>query len=104
MTFFLSFFDKKLSKKGAGKLGRKDRGASNLGKSIIRAQFPTAQPTQATTQIETERGKGKLRSVTQCDDLEEFMSQAVLAGTESEFDTAARAALVRRRESVALGR
>ena len=68
--------------KGAGKLGRKDRGASNLGKSIIRAQFPTAQPTQATTQIETERGKGKLRSVTQCDDLEEFMSQAVLAGTD----------------------
>ena len=68
--------------KKAGKLGKVDRGGANLGKSIIRAQFPTAQPTQQSGPLETERGKGKLRSITQCDDLEELMSTAVLAGTD----------------------
>jgi hypothetical protein len=34
------------------------------------------------TTMETERGKGKLRSVTECDDLEDFMAQATLANTD----------------------
>ena len=66
--------------KRAGKLGKVDRGGSNLGRSIIRHQFPA--PTEAKGDLETDRGKGKLRSVTQCDDLEELMGQAVLAGTD----------------------
>ena len=64
--------------KRAGKLGKVDRGGANLGRSIIRQQFPTAQPTAQPGALETERGKGKLRSVTQCDDLEEFMSLAAV--------------------------
>ncbi len=56
---------------------------SNLGRAIIRQQFPAAASAAAAEEaLETERGKHKLRSVTQCDDLEELMSRAVLAGTD----------------------
>ena len=63
---------------GGGKKGKKDgggRAGSNLGRSIIKHQFPSAKVETNATAIETERGKHKLRSVTQCDDLEELMSQ-----------------------------
>ena len=70
-------------KKG-GKKGRSDKAGANLGRAIIKQQFPSAQPIgpPPSNAIETERGKHKLRSVTQCDDLEELMSHAVLAGTD----------------------
>ena len=56
---------------------------SNLGRAIIRQQFPAAASAAAAEEaLETERGKHKLRSVTQCDDLEELMSRAVLASTD----------------------
>ena len=54
-----------------------------MGRSIIRQQFaPLASAEDQGQLLETERGKHKLRSVTQCDDLEELMSNAVLAGTD----------------------
>jgi len=59
------------------------KAGSNLGRSIIKQQFPShAGEATARDLLETERGKHKLRSVTQCDDLEELMSQAALAGTD----------------------
>ena len=68
--------------KSGGRKGRKDKTGSNLGRSIIRQQFPSAISLESGPVLETERGKHKLRSVTQCDDLEELMSNAVLAGTD----------------------
>jgi large subunit GTPase 1 len=61
------------------KSGGKAKKGANLGRSIMRQQF-REQP--AVAELETERGKGKLRSVTQCDDLEEFMTNATLEGTD----------------------
>ena len=68
--------------KRAGKLGKVQSGGASLGRAIVRQQFPTAQPTAKPGALETEIGKQKLRSITQCDDLEELMSHAVLAGTD----------------------
>ena len=63
--------------------GKQKKGGANLGRSIIRQQFaPLASAEDQGQLLETERGKHKLRSVTQCDDLEELMSNAVLAGTD----------------------
>ena len=56
----------------------KDKGGSNLGRAIIRQQFPTAARGGIEPEMETERGKHKLRSVTQCDDLEEMMTHVRL--------------------------
>ena len=61
--------------------GLEGRSGSNLGSSLIRQQFSTKIVSEKAI-VETERGKSKLRSVTQCDDLEELMSNAVLAGTD----------------------
>ena len=61
------------------KSGGKAKKGANLGRSIMRQQF-REQP--AAAELETERGKGRLRSVTQCDDLEEFMSNATLEGKD----------------------
>ena len=69
----------------AGKKKASERQGANLGKMLIRHQFPSINPGLLANEdeaIETERGKHKLRSVTQCDDLEELMSQAALAGTD----------------------
>ena len=63
------------------KKGAKGKGALNLGRAIARQQFGASTGT-AHAELETERGKHKLRSVTHCDDLEELMSNAVLAGTD----------------------
>lgn len=68
--------------KKAGKKGRKDKAGSNLGRSIIRSQFPSTTTIQGDGVLETERGKNKLRSVTHCNDLEELMTNATLAGTD----------------------
>jgi len=68
--------------KSSGRKGRKDKSGSNLGRAIIRQQFPSSISIESGPVLETERGKHKLRSVTQCDDLEELMSNAVLAGTD----------------------
>ena len=62
-------------------VGPEGRSGSNLGSSLIRQQFSTKIVSEKAI-AETERGKSKLRSVTQCDDLEELMSNAVLAGTD----------------------
>ena len=62
------------------KKGGKAKRGANLGRSIMRQQF--RMPTQEQAQLEYDRGKHKLRSLTQCDDLEELMSNAVLAGTD----------------------
>lgn len=65
-----------------GRKGQRKAGA-NLGRAIIRQQFPSVITVESAAQVlETERGKHKLRSVTQTDDLEELMSNAVLAGTD----------------------
>jgi len=61
------------------KQGGKAKKGANLGRSIMRSQNREA-PEKAV--LETERGKGKLRSVTQCDDLEEMMSNATLEGKD----------------------
>jgi len=68
----------------SGKKKASDKYGSNLGRTIIRQQFPTINPgLRADVEVlETERGKHQLRSVTHCDDLEDLMSQAVLAGTD----------------------
>ena len=73
----------KTKKAGAKKKmsGLEGRSGSNLGSSLIRQQFSTKIVSEKAI-VETERGKSKLRSVTQCDDLEELMSNAVLAGTD----------------------
>ena len=73
--------------------GKSGRGLSNkksqgLGRAIIRQQFG-AKPDVA--EMETERGKHRLRSVTQTNDLEELMSNAMLANTDF---TATRGAVV----------
>ena len=68
-------------KKG-GKRGKKNKAGSNLGRAIIRHQFPGATTVEGDGVLETERGKYKLRSVTHCDDLEELMTNATLAGTD----------------------
>ena len=86
LHFFLSFLQTRSHKsKGAGakakKRGAEGKQGSNLGRSIIRQQFSTKIVSEKAI-VETERGKSKLRSVTQCDDLEELMSNAVLAGTD----------------------
>ena len=68
-----------------GQKGKPKKNAStNLGRSIIRQQFAAAGTLSAEDAqlLETERGKHKLRSVTQCDDLEELMSSAILSGTD----------------------
>ena len=68
-----------------GQKGKPKKGASmNLGRCIIRQQFAAASTLSAEDAqlLETERGKHKLRSVTQCDDLEELMSSAMLSGTD----------------------
>ena len=62
--------------------GKHKKGGGNLGRSIIRQQFAPTLTADDAQLLETERGKHKLRSVTQCDDLEELMSNAVLAGTD----------------------
>ena len=69
-------------KKKAGKKGRIDRGGANLGRAMIKTQFPSAAMSTSQAVLETERGKHKLRSVTQCDDLEDLMANAMLAGTD----------------------
>ena len=56
------------------KKGVKAKGGTNLGRAIARQQFGVASH-GAQAELETERGKHKLRSVTQCDDLEELMSE-----------------------------
>ena len=68
--------------KKAGKKGRIDRGGANLGRAMIKTQFPSAAMSTSQAVLETERGKHKLRSVTQCDDLEDLMANAMLAGTD----------------------
>ena len=68
-----------------GQKGKPKKNAStNLGRCIIRQQFAAAGTLSAEDAqlLETERGKHKLRSVTQCDDLEELMSSAILSGTD----------------------
>ena len=68
-----------------GQKGKPKKGASmKLGRCIIRQQFAAASTLSAEDAqlLETERGKHKLRSVTQCDDLEELMSSAMLSGTD----------------------
>ena len=67
-------------KRAGPKKAKAERSGANLGRSLVRHQFPTV--VVAPSALETERGKHKLRSVTQCDDLEELMSQAHLAGTD----------------------
>jgi len=63
------------------KKAAKGKGALNLGRAIARQQFGASAGT-AHAELETERGKHKLRSVTQCDDLEELMSEATLMGKD----------------------
>ena len=55
-----------MSQKKGGKKGRSDRSGSNLGRSIIKQQFPSIVQGGGSSQadLETERGKHKLRSVT----------------------------------------
>ena len=69
-------------KKGGG--GKSNRGGHNLGRALVKQQFNQARVGEygGETVLETERGKHKLRSVTQCDDLEELMSSAMLSGTD----------------------
>ena len=64
------------------KKSKSDVQGSNLGRSIIRQQFAPTMSADDRQLLETERGKHQLRSVTQCDDLEELMSNAMLAGTD----------------------
>ena len=69
-------------KKGGG--GKSNRGGHNLGRALVKQQFNQARVGEygGETVLETERGKHKLRSVTDCGDLEELMSTAALAGTD----------------------
>lgn len=66
---------------------KKTPGGSQLGKALTNQQRATqrAHVLVAREQdgtLETERGKGKMRSVTDCDDLEDFMARASLANTD----------------------
>ena len=53
---------------------------ANQQKAVHRVHQLIARPDEVA--METERGKGKLRSVTDCDDLEDFMARAALANTD----------------------
>ena len=62
--------------------GKNKKAGSNLGRSIIRQQFAPTMSADDRQLLETERGKHQLRSGTQCDDMAERMSNAMLAGTD----------------------
>lgn len=69
------------SRTNPGKSGKELKGkkSAGLGRAIMRQQFGV-KPDAA--EMETERGKHRLRSVTQTNDLEELMSNAMLANTD----------------------
>ncbi len=62
------------------KRGGKAKRGANLGRAIMRQNFHSTTATAA--QIETDRGKHALRSITHTNDLEELMAHAVLANTD----------------------
>mmetsp|Transcript_6840 Transcript_6840/g.18505 ORF Transcript_6840/g.18505 Transcript_6840/m.18505 type:complete len:705 (-) Transcript_6840:108-2222(-) len=71
-----------------GGKGRARKSASGqLGKALVNQQRATQRSHMLIAReedptVETERGKGKMRSVTDCDDLEDFMARASLANTD----------------------
>ena len=78
-------------KKGGG--GKSNRGGHNLGRALVKQQFNQARVGEygGETVLETERGKHKLRSVTDCGDLEELMSTAAFG---TDFTARAREVVV----------
>ncbi|KAJ1618307.1 P-loop containing nucleoside triphosphate hydrolase protein [Pavlovales sp. CCMP2436] len=85
-----------------GSKGRPKKGGAHLGQALANQQRAVHRVHQLVARegdtMETERGKGKLRSVTECDDLEEFMTQATMANTD--FTATERAHMVVLKSSV----
>ncbi|KAG8465213.1 hypothetical protein KFE25_012576 [Diacronema lutheri] len=70
-----------------GSKGKPKKGSeSHLGKALANQQRAVQRVHQLVARTdetaEWERGKSKLRSVTDCDDLEDFMAQATMANTD----------------------
>lgn len=66
-------------KKHGGQVGSLGRALANQQRAVQRSHILVAGAEEG---METERGKGKMRSVTESNDLEDFMARASLANTD----------------------